>query len=259
VRATGHGILAIVLLSALLQACSGPKSSSTSGPDGGPVPTDRMTFDLIVEVTDADTAVVRGNINDGRSGGASYRLDGGDFLRACVLAVCRTMADNDSVYEPDYIARFDFQSGVDHVVSFNRQEAQDALNSRVALPPDFTLVTPADGQDVTEGEIVQVTWTPFGPASGVTVTFEAECNFVSGPDTFSTGLIGRDADADGTESVDIDEIVEFAATTSSSTITDCAIDVIVRHELTGTIDPAFRNGSATGVVERRARLDYVPL
>ena len=77
-------------------------------------------------------------------------------MRACVIGVCRSMADNDSVFTPDYIARFDYQSGVDYVVSFNRQEAQNAPDSRVALPPAFTLVTPANRQQVTDGETVIV-------------------------------------------------------------------------------------------------------
>src|SRR5262245_33775937 len=129
---------------ATMQACGDPKSSSTSGPGGGPVPTSRMTIYLTVESRDPRTAVVRANLNDGRFLGESYRLDGGDSLRACVSGVCRNMADNDSVFTPDYIARFDYRPGVDYVVSFNRRRAQSAPASRVALPPAFTIVTPAN-------------------------------------------------------------------------------------------------------------------
>jgi hypothetical protein len=151
-----------VTLVTLLTACGDPKSSSTSGPDGGPVPTSRMTIDLRVESGESDIAVVRANLNDGRPLGKSYRLDGGDFFRACVNGVCRNMADNDSVTSPDYIARFDYQSDVDYVVAFNRQGAQSAPNSRVTLPPAFTIVTPANHQQVTDGETVLVSWTPTG-------------------------------------------------------------------------------------------------
>src|SRR5687767_13495931 len=108
--------LSLAALVPLLQACGGPKSSSTSEPGGGPVPTSRMTINLTVESRDQRTTVVRANLNDGHALGVSYRLDGGDFLRACVNGVCRSMADNDSVFTPDYIARFDYLSGVDHVV-----------------------------------------------------------------------------------------------------------------------------------------------
>ena len=118
----------------MLQSCGDPKSSSTSGPDGGPVPTSRMTIDLRVEAGDSGIAVVRANLNDGKALGKSYRLDGGDFFRACVNGVCRVMADNDSLDSPDYIARFDFQPGVDFVVAFNRQQDRNAPDSRVVLP-----------------------------------------------------------------------------------------------------------------------------
>src|SRR5688572_25620437 len=120
-----YRLLVLALVGALLQACGGgPKSSSTSGRDEGPVPTSRMSIFLTVESSDPDTALVRANLNDGRVFGSSYRLDGGDYFRACVGGECRTMHDNDSVFTPDYIARLDYQPGVEYLVSFNRREAQ---------------------------------------------------------------------------------------------------------------------------------------
>ena len=41
-------------------------------------------------------------------------------------------------------------------------------------------------------------------------------------------------------------------------MTRCSIDVIVRHELQGRIDPAFDHGIAVGIVSRKVALDYVP-
>jgi hypothetical protein len=241
-----------------LQSCGDPKSSSTSGPEGGPVPTSRMTIDLRVASGESGIAVARVNVNDGRSLGKSYRLDGGDFFRACVNGVCRTMADNDSLDSPDYIARFDYQSGVDYVVAFNRQEAQNAPDSRVTLPPAFTIVTPANHQQVTDGETVLVSWTPTGAPARAYLSYDADCTFLSGTRSFSSGMLNTDANADGRESVRIDPIVDFARSSSPSTITRCSIDVTVSHELQGRIDPAFHNGTAVGIVSREVSLDYIP-
>jgi hypothetical protein len=254
-----HRLLGLAALVTLLHACGGgPKSSSTSGPDGGAVPTNRIDIYLTVESTDLRTAVVRANLNDGRALGTSYRLDGGDFLRACVSGVCRSMADNDSVFTPDYIARFDYQSGVDYVVSFNRQESQNAPDSRVTLPPAFTIVTPANRQPVTDGDTVLVSWAPTGAPARVELGYEAECTFVSGPQSFSVGTLSTDDNADGRESVRIDPIVSFARTNTISPVTRCSIDVTVRHELDGRVDPAFDDGIAVGIVSREVRLDYIP-
>ena len=123
--------LGLVALVTLLQSCGGPKSSSTSGADGGPVPTSKITIYLTVESSEPGKVEVRANLNDGQVLGESYRLDGGDFLRACVNGVCRSMADNDSMINPDYIARFDYLPGVDYVVSFNRQQGGNAPDSHV--------------------------------------------------------------------------------------------------------------------------------
>jgi hypothetical protein len=251
-------MLGLAALVTLLQGCGGPESSSTSGPAGGAVPTNQINIHLTVESTDLRTAVVRANLNDGRALGSSYRLDGGDFLRACVSGVCRSMADNDSVFTPDYIARFDYQSGVDYVVSFNRQESQNAPDSRVTLPPAFSIVTPVNRQPVTDGDTVLVSWAPAGAPARVELSYDAECTFVSGPQSYSSGTLSTDDNADGRESIRIDPMVNFARTNTLSPVTRCSIDVTIRHELDGRVDPAFDDGVATGIVSREVRLEYAP-
>jgi hypothetical protein len=255
---SGYLSLGVAALATLLQACGGPESSSTSGPNGGAVPTNRISMYLTVESTDLGIAVVRANLNDGKVLGNSYRLDGGDYLRACLGGTCRPMADNDSIFTPDYIARFDYLSGVDYVVSFNRQDARNAPDSRVKLPPAFSIVTPVNRQPVTDGDTVQVSWAPSGAPARVQLWYEAECSFMTGPQSFSTGTLSRDDNADGRESVRIDPIVTFARTNTVSPVTRCSIDIIVRHEIDGRVDPAFDDGVAIGIVSRQVRLDYTP-
>jgi|KBSMisStaDraftv2_1062788.scaffolds.fasta_scaffold121397_2 hypothetical protein len=250
--------LGLVALVTLLQSCGGPKSSSTSGADGGPVPTSKITIYLTVESSEPGKVEVRANLNDGQVLGESYRLDGGDFLRACVNGVCRSMADNDSIFNPDYIARFDYLPGVDYVVSFNRQQGGNAPDSHAAVPPPFTIVTPANHQQVTDGETVLVSWSPTGAPARAALTYNADCTFASGTHSSSTGTLSDDSNADGRESVSIDPIVSLARSNALSALTRCSIDVIVSHELQGRVDPAFRKGIARGIVSRVVNLDYIP-
>jgi hypothetical protein len=253
--AAGIGVAAAVFL---LAACSDPKSSSTGGPGGGPVPTNRMTLHLTVESEDLGTAVVRANLNDGRTSGTSYRLDGGDYLRACVGTLCRNMADNDSVFTPDYIARFDYQSSVDFVVSLNRLEAASAANSRVALPPSFDIVTPANRQQVTDGETLVVSWSPTGAPASASLHYEAECTMAAGSPVTSSGSLGGDTNRDGQQPFQVDEIVDAVRRVSPLRITRCSIDLLVRHQLEGRIDSAFDDGSALGILSRAVNVDYIP-
>ena len=249
----------LAAVATLLLACGGPKSSSTSGPEGAAVPTSRMTINLRVEANDSNTAVVRANLNDGKALSTSYRLDGGDYFRTCVNGLCRNMADNDSVYTPDYIARFDYQPGVDFVVSFYRNQDRNAPDSRVILPPDFTIVTPANGQNVSDGDTVMVSWTPAGtPPVRVGMNYSAECTLVGGALSVSSGTLDDDSNGDGREAVRIDPIINFVRSSATGSISRCSIDIKVRHELQGRIDPAFRNGTAMGVVSRKVTLDYIP-
>jgi hypothetical protein len=251
-------MLALATLVAFLQACSDPTSSSTGGADGGPVRTSEITINMTVESKDLNQAVVRANLNDGQTFGSSFRLDGGDYLEACASGVCRAMADNDSVFTPDYVARFNYQSDVDFVVSFNRRQAANAPDSRVSLPPPFVIVTPANHQQVTDGDTVLVEWTPTGAPARVALSYTADCTFLSGQQSASTGTLSVDTNRDGRESVRIDPIVTFAGQNSASRITRCSIDIIVEHERDGRIDPAFDGGHALGIVERRVNLDYIP-
>ena len=159
--------MGLTALLTLLGACGGsPKSSSASGVGGGPMPTSQITINLTVESKEPNTAEVRANVNDGKLIPTSYRLDGGDSLRACFMGVCRNMEDNGSIYTPDYIARFSYQPGVDYLVSFNRQRAQSAPLSLFVLPPAFSIVTPANHQQVTDGETIVVSWMPVRRARG---------------------------------------------------------------------------------------------
>jgi hypothetical protein len=255
---SGWRILGTIALGLLLQSCGGPKSSSTGGTAGGPVPTSRMFLYLTVEAGDASTAVVRANLNDGDLFGESFRLDGGDFLRACASGVCRNMADNDSVFTPDYIARLNYQPGVDYVVNFDRRGAIDAPSSRVALPPPFSIVTPANHQQVTDGDTVMFEWSPTGAPLLGDLNFEADCTHASGPHSNSFGDLQTDTNGDGRESVAIDPIVAFAHVITLPRVTRCTITIIVSHELRGLIDPAFKNGIARGIVSRKIILDYIP-
>jgi hypothetical protein len=250
-------MLALVVLTLGLQACSSPKSSSTSGAGGGPVPTSQMELALTVESKESGVAVVRANISDGKTVATSYRLDGGDFLRACVAGLCRPMADNDSVYTPDYIARFDYQQNIDYVVSFNRQAGANAPDSRVALPPTFTIVTPANHQQVTDGETVIVEWAPTGAPALASATYEADCTFPGGTHAFGVGS-RNDIDGNGRESFEIDDIVDFSTIKPGQRATSCSIDFVVRHELRGRVDPAFRKGVAAGIVSREVNVAYLP-
>ena len=251
-------VVGLIALASGLQGCGDPKSSSTGGPDGGIVPTSQMTIDLQLESKDAGTAVVRANLNDGKALGSSYRLDGGDFFRACVSGVCRNMADNDSLDSPDYIARLTFQPGVDYVVSFSRQEGQNAPDSRVVMPQGFTVVTPANGTQVTDGQAVIFEWTPTGAPARVTLDYTITCKTSTGGSA-SNGKLGADTNSDGREIVSIDSLMQaYRSNGGNGGIIPCDIDVSVHHELSGTIDRAFRGGKAVGIVTRTVTLHYVP-
>jgi hypothetical protein len=121
------------------------------------------------------------------------------------------------------------------------------------------MLTPANHQQVTDGENVMVSWTPTGaPAAHVELDYRADCTFLSGVHAYSGGDLSDDTNNDGQEPVSIDRIVGFARSGVASPVTRCSIDITVTHELQGQLDPAFHHGFARGIVSRTVNLDYVP-
>ena len=125
------------------------------------------------------------------------------------------------------------------------------------LPQPFTLVTPVDRQQVTDGQTVIFEWTLTGAPARVSLDYTIFCTLVSGSSA-SSGKLGTDSNSDGREFVRIDPIVEAMRSGTQGTISKCDIDVSVHHELSGRIDRAFHGGTAVGIVTRMARLEYIP-
>jgi hypothetical protein len=247
----------------ILQACT--TQSSSTGNDGDPVPTGSMNLEARIDASDASVAIVSIQVNDGHA--VQYRLDGGDYFKACVSGQCKNLIDDRSqlgayipFFEIGYANRFDFWSDTDYVLSFNRPDAKSAPNSRVSLPASFTIDTPANQQLVTDGEVVQVAWSPSGARDAVTVYSTAHCRHYDGRTTRTDKFTQADVNADGRENVRIDDLIAQAraAQVSISAIQNCDVDVEVTHERYGIIDPAFRGGYILGVVSRKVRLNYLP-
>src|SRR5262245_42034450 len=248
-------------------ACT-PTSSSTGEPNGGPVPTARMRMHLVVESRELSRTVVSAYLDNGVLFGQQYRLDGGDYLRACVSGECKNLRDDFNAidvlfpfYPSGYNNSFTFLSDSDYVVAFNRPAGGNAPNSKVSLPPAFDIVSPVTNLQVTDGDVVWVEWLPIGSGERISVDSDADCFHADGTRSDSSGPHGYDADRDGREVLNVDDVVRSARTPSIALapIDRCDIDIVVKHERRGTVDPAFDGGESIGLVRRKVRLIYYPL
>ena len=250
-----------------VSACT-PTSSSTGEPNGGPVPTARMRMHVVVESREPSRAVLSAYLDNGVLFGQQYRLDGGDYLRACVSGECKNLRDDFGVidvlfpfYPSGYSNSFTFLSDVDYVVAFNRPAGGNAPNTRVSLPPGFDIVSPVANLQVTDGDTVWVEWLPIGLGERIDVDSDADCIHVDGMRSDSNGPHRYDPDRDGRELLYIDDIVHEARVSpiALAPIDRCDIDIVVKHERRGSVDPAFDGGEIVGIVRRKVRLIYYPL
>jgi hypothetical protein len=248
-----------------LQAC-GTKSSST-GNDGDPIPTISMHLEARVEAKDNNVAIVSIALNDGRSHGVQYRLDGGDYFRACVASQCKNLIDDYSqlgAYVPffpiGYANRFTYLSDTEYVLSFSRPNERNAPTTNVSLPQAFSIDTPAHQQSVTDGEVVQVSWSPSGASDTVFTFADMECRHIDGRTSNADGVTRINTRGDGREPLNVDDLLAQIRLMPFGIvpIVGCTIDIEVTHERRGSIDPAFRGGYIFGSVSRKVQVNYVP-
>jgi hypothetical protein len=260
------GLVAVSLLCIAFSACT-PTSSSEGEPGGGPVPTSSMHMHFDVESRSPSRAVVSAFLDNGLLFGQQYRLDGGDYLRACVGSECKNLRDDFSLVDVlfpllprGYSNSFSFQSDIDYVVAFNRPAGGNAPNTRISLPPAFDIVSPVANLQVTDGDVLSVEWLPIGSNERISVDSDVDCQHLDGSRSSFGGPHGYDADRDGRDIFNVDDIVrDVRASLAPAPVFRCDIDITVEHERRNAVDPAFAGGLARGIVSRKVRVIYYPL
>jgi len=241
--------------------------SSNGGPDGGPVPTSHMYLHVHLESSDTITTDVSARLDDGLAFGTQYRLNGGDYLRACLGSVCKNLRDSITAIDvlfpffPDgYSAGFPVRSDIDYAISFNRADSVNAPNTFVRLPAAFDIQSPVQDLNVTDGDVVQVSWYPSGAGYNVYVDTDADCTHINGLHSQASGPTLYDSNGDGSAALRIDDVVAAArgALLNPTALYDCDIDITVYQENSGTIDRAFAGGDIKAVAKRRVNIHYFP-
>lgn len=257
-------ILASTLLATAVavSACSdGGTSSSDGGERGTPIATSEMQISASVEAEDDVTAEISVTLYDGKLG--TLLLTGGDALSACVAAQCGPLT-RDSL-SSEYVAELPYVAETAFTISLTRATGASAQNSVVTLPVPFTILAPAPGLKVTDGDSVTVQWAPTGADDDVDVWAETRCYHENRSlfipvlmPSVRRGRLAENVDS-GTIVTDVDTILDsgWMLFPWDDPIVRCDIAIEVFHERVGTVDSSL-GGGIVGRVSRKVTLDYTP-
>ena len=147
-----------------------------------------------------------------------------------------------------YSGTFNPAAGGDELtLSLARPNDTDAPNSRVTLPLDFDISAPAFSTSFAAGDSITVVWSPGDRGSTMTLSYSADCTLIEGSNSFHGGRVGRtfnNIPDTGTHTVAVNAILNaFNDQEELVRGIPCPLEITLTRERSGSLDPAFQNGS----------------
>jgi hypothetical protein len=179
---------------------------------------------MSVGAESGDAAKVRVELKvGGRDSNTYVILDGGDKLIAKAGTESKDMY---SVGEGVYEAELAQGGQVDFTVSLDREEDEDAPNSRVTLPAAFTIAQPQPGDTLSRADDgLLIAWTPVAEVTG-TVSLSGSCIQSASYDV---------AGSAGTLVVGPGEL----KSTDEMMPEGCTVEIVISFAREGVADPAY--------------------
>ena len=89
-------------------------------------------------------------------------LDTGDALSACVGGCVQAYDARPGAVSDRYVADLPYVAETAYTISLSRRNDVSAPNTVITLPVQFTILAPAAGLLVTDGQTITVQWSPPG-------------------------------------------------------------------------------------------------
>jgi hypothetical protein len=188
----------------------------------------------------------------------SVSLGEGDTLTACVGSVCQRMAHRAG-------SRYGFEATLPYVaetaysISFSRRADVSALNT-VTLPVSFAILTPAAGITVTDGQPIDVMWSPSGVERDTTLEGRAHCDHPNGEKTDRSAWLQFRSQDIGAITFTMDDIMSKRPfpVPANQLVVGCRIELEVTMVRRGIVDSAFQTGTMESSIRRSVTLQYLP-
>jgi len=208
----------------------------------------------------------------GVTGPTYHLLNRGDALTACVGAVCKPMTRDDEALRSasfvitgkTYFAELPFIAETPYTISLSRDGNVIAPNSVIALPVPFAILAPPSGLPVTDGQYVNVQWSPPNTPTNnahASVDSSARCAHQGGAQSERRNSVGFQRPDTGTATVGVDEVFEgyvVRPPLPQAPVLRCDVVLEVEQGRNGTIDSAYKHGAIFARITRSVTIEYTP-
>ena len=183
---------------------------------------------------------VKVELNENDNSGNNIQLSANERLEVDAEGLIVTLKEDLDIGDIDYEGSVPTDiGGTLFRVSLFRADGTINSGSFVNIPSTFSISSPARGQAYGAGDRMLVTWSPASPGNRVELEVSARCPTNAGGTTFSVQWF-QIGDT-GTHSLNMNNL-RIARDDSVVPDATCDMDIAIRRERNGNVDPAFRGG-----------------
>lgn len=232
----------------LTLAAAGLGSMACSSSDSEDIRTSGM-YANYTAVSDGASTRVTATLRVGGPTSTNFvKLSSGDSLVASSGSESQTLTETHLLEIYSYVGTLSVNAE-GSVINFNFDRSaadEDAPNSNVTLPAEFSISAPTGG-DQSRAQALTVTWAPSGSSDTMTVSVDGDC------------LRHRTFDVTGDPGTFTLNAGQVEPLNSGSTGSSCSATIAVARRRNGSVDPAFGEGGLiTGTQARTVSIRSIP-
>ena len=183
---------------------------------------------------------VKVELNENDNSGNNIRLSANERLEVDAEGLIVTLKEDNDILDVDYEGTVPTDvGGTLFRVSLFRADGTINGGSFINIPSTFSISSPAQGQSYRVGDRMLVMWSPASPGNEVELQVSTRCQTTAGGTDYSTrwfqiGDTGTHSlNTNRLRSADDGNLVPGSA---------CDMDIALRRQRNGNVDPAFRGG-----------------
>lgn len=227
---------------ALLSACSSEQTSSAV------VRTEGIWASMKVE-SDGNKSRVVAELNVSSASGNNLVLSSQDTLTATAGGVSKTLLKDTDILDIDYQEYLDVTADdTEFTIALLRQNDSDAPDSKVTLPPNFSIHGPLSSDVFTRNQTIAVDWDGLGEGKTANLNISSVCKTTTGSDILQA--TNMSIDDDGQYDINLGELDMFKNTEVDYS-KDCTLNLTIRRESIGQVDSMFVSGSKIEAAQYR--------
>lgn len=191
---------------------------------------------------------VKVELNENNDSGSNIRLSANERLEVNAGGIIVPLREDVDIADIDYEGTVPTDAA-NTVFQISLYRADGTINSgsSVTIAPPFDIVSPVRGQAFASGSRLPITWTPPDPSRNVELEVRVRCPANVGG---TTSVQWFPIDDNGNRSFNTNNL-NIVRNNSFPSGTVCDLDIALRRESRGRVDPAFRGGGFVRAIQVR--------